>query len=65
MYKISGNYEKALNWYKYCLNIRKTIFSGPNAQTSTSYNNIACLLLSQGKNAEALPYFIKTLEIEK
>ena len=65
LYEKQGEYEKALEYYKKALNIRKEKLGKEHPDTATIYNNIAVIYHNQGKYGKALAYHTKALIVFK
>ncbi len=60
-YKISGNYEKALNNFKEALKIRKKFLKDDNPLIVQSYNDLAFIYVEMEQRKKALPLYIKAM----
>jgi tetratricopeptide (TPR) repeat protein len=58
-----GNYDKALECFEKCLDIRLKILGGKHPSVATSYNNIGYTWDSKGEYDKALEYYSKSLDI--
>ncbi|MEY4142467.1 MAG: hypothetical protein RL110_1839 [Bacteroidota bacterium] len=58
-----GQYDKALDFYQKCLNIRLKTLGAEHPLVATSYNNIGLSLNRKGEYDKALYFYQKCLEI--
>ena len=63
IYRVQGNYEKAMDYNQKSLEIREEI--GDKNGIANSYNNIGLIYNDQGNNEKALEYHEKSLKISE
>ena len=64
VYKASGDYVKALEYYTKSLSIELNTFGQNHPDVTTSFNNIAFVYKAKGDYNEALEYFTKCLSVK-
>jgi len=60
-YKISGDHEKALKYFKEALKLRKRFLKVDNPLIAQSYNDLAFIYVQMNQRKKALPLYIKAM----
>ena len=65
VYRLRGNYPKALEWYQKALVIDEKVLGLEHPNTAIRYNNIAAVYDNQGDYPKALEWYQKALVIDE
>jgi len=65
VYKVKGEYDKALEYYQKTSNIFEKVLGGEHPSTATSYNNIAWLYYEMQNYQEAVKMMQNAVDIRE